>query len=259
MEALQINTLTATTPSARADGACDSLATVMPDGHTAFMNTTVAIVEDDLVLRNTLSRLINRTSGFECVASCASGEEALKVIPSLKPSVVIMDLNLPQMSGIECTKRLSALVPSTPIIILTVYEDGELIFRALQAGASGYLIKRSKPDEVLKAIKEAHEGGAPMSSHIARRVVLSFREPPSNAAAAGAVAESAALTERETQLLSYLSQGFSNKEIADKLNISVPTVRTHLRHIYEKLHVRSRGEAIVKAIGSAPRNPPPQI
>jgi len=213
------------------------------------MSTTVGIVEDDLVLRSTLAKLIGGTPGFQCVAACASGEEALKVLPPLKPAVIVMDLNLPQMTGIECTRRLSALLPSTPIIILTVYEDGELIFRALQAGASGYLIKRSKPDEVINAIKEAAEGGAPMSSHIARRVVFSFRSP----AAGASPADTAALTDREAQLLTYLSQGFANKEIADKLNISVPTVRTHLRHIYEKLHVRSRGEAIVKAIGTTPR------
>jgi DNA-binding NarL/FixJ family response regulator len=209
------------------------------------MHTTVGIVEDDLVLRRTLARLISGTPGFQCVGACASGEEALRVLPVLRPAVIVMDLNLPQMTGIECTRRMSTLLPTTPIIILTVYEDGELIFRALKAGACGYMIKRSKPDEVLKAIKDAHEGGSPMSSHIARRVVLSFREPEPSVAPEGA-----SLTEREAHLLSYLSQGFANKEIADKLNISVPTVRTHLRHIYEKLHVRSRGEAIVKAIGS---------
>jgi len=213
------------------------------------MSITVGIVEDDLVLRDTLAKLIGGAAGFQCVAACASGEEALKVLPPLKPAVIVMDLNLPQMTGIECTRRLSTLLPSTPIIILTVYEDGELIFRALQAGASGYLIKRSKPDEVLNAIKEAAEGGAPMSSHIARRVVFSFRAP----AATVSAADTAALTDREAELLAHLSQGFANKEIADKLNISVPTVRTHLRHIYEKLHVRSRGEAIVKAIGTSPR------
>jgi len=210
------------------------------------MNTTVAIVEDDLVLRTTLARIIDDRPGFQCVAACASAEEALKKLPSLKPAVIIMDLNLPVMTGIECTRRMSASLPQTPIIILTMYEDGELIFRALQAGASGYLIKRSKSDEVLAAIKEAHEGGAPMSSHIARRVVQSFRAPPPSADAATV---KAVLTERENDLLLYLSEGFSNKEIADKLNISMATARTHLRHIYEKLHVRSRTEAVVKAMG----------
>ena len=208
------------------------------------MITTVGLVEDDLVLRNTLARLIGDVRGFRCVAACASGEDALEKIPALNPSVIIMDLNLPKMTGIECIRHLSALLPSTPIIVLTVYEDGEHIFRALQAGACGYLLKRSEPDEVLAAIGDAREGGAPMSSQIARRVVLSFREPAPGA-------DTTTLTERETQLLSFLSKGFANKEIADKMNISVPTVRTHLRHIYEKLHVRSRTEAVVKVLGSA--------
>jgi DNA-binding NarL/FixJ family response regulator len=213
----------------------------------AAMETTVGIVEDDLVLRNTLSKLIGRARGFRCVAACASGEEALEVLPRLKPAVVIMDLNLPRMTGIACIRQLSDLLPSTPIIVLTVYEDGEHIFSALKAGACGYLLKRCEPDEVLTAINEAREGGAPMSSQIARRVVASFHDP-------AASASTATLTEREVQLLSFLSKGFANKEIADKMAISVPTVRTHLRHIYEKLHVRSRTEAIVKVLGS-PRAP----
>jgi len=212
------------------------------------MNTTVGIVEDDLVLRTTLARIINDRPDFQCVAACASAEEALKKMPPLKPAVIIMDLNLPVMTGIECTRRMSALLPDTPIIIHTMYEDADLIFRALQAGASGYLIKRSGPDEVLAAIKDAHEGGSPMSSRIARRVVRAFHAPPPSPDAAAAKAK---LTERENDLLLYLSEGFSNKEIADKLNIGVPTVRTHLMHIYDKLHVRSRTEAIVKVMGAA--------
>ncbi len=205
------------------------------------MDTTVAIVEDDLVLRTTLSQLINQTRGFRCVAACASGEDAVAAIPPLKPTVVIMDLNLPQMTGIECIRRLSDVLPLTPIMVLTVYEDGAHIFEALKAGACGYLLKRCEPEDVLTAITEAREGGAPMSSQIARRVVSSFREP---AAPAGI----AMLTDREGQLLSLLSKGFANKEIANEMAISVPTVRTHLRHIYEKLHVRSRAEAIIKVL-----------
>ena len=219
------------------------------------MNTTVGIVEDDLVLRTTLARIINDRPDFQCVAACASAEEALKKMPPLKPAVIIMDLNLPVMTGIECTRRMSALLPDTPIIIHTMYEDADLIFRALQAGASGYLIKRSGPDEVLAAIKDAHEGGSPMSSRIARRVVRAFHAPPPGADAAAAKAK---LTERENDLLLYLSEGFSNKEIADKLNIGVPTVRTHLMHIYDKLHVRSRTEAVVKVMG-APASPRPNV
>jgi DNA-binding NarL/FixJ family response regulator len=204
------------------------------------MNITVGIVEDDALLRKTLVRLVSETRGLGCVAACASGEEALQKLPALKPEVVLMDLNLPRMSGEQCIRRLKELLPSTQFIVLTVYEDSEHIFRALKAGASGYLLKRSDPDEVLDAIKNARDGGAPMSSQIARRVVHSFH------ALAPAGLDTTTLTERETEILSSLSLGLANKEIADKMNVSVPTVRTHLRHIYEKLHVRSRSEAIVK-------------
>lgn len=204
------------------------------------MSTMVGIVEDDAVLRKTLVRLVSDTRGFRCAADCATGEEALQKLPALKPDVVLMDLNLPQMSGTECIRKLKELLPVTQVIVLTVYEDSEHIFRALKAGASGYLLKRSEPEEILEAITNAREGGAPMSSQIARRVVHSFHAPTP------AGLDTTALTERETEILAYLSKGFANKEIADKLNISVPTVRTHLRHIYEKLHVRSRAEAIVK-------------
>ncbi len=203
------------------------------------MITNVGIVEDDAVLRKTLARIISETRGFRCVAECATGEEALVELPRQKPAVVLMDLNLPQMSGVDCIRRLKELLPDTPIIVLTVYEDSEHIFRALKAGANGYLLKRAEPDEVLTAIRDAREGGAPMSSQIARRVVLSFHEPAQSS-------EAVALTDRENEILSFLSKGFANKEIADKMNIGVPTVRTHLRHIYEKLHVRSRTEAVVK-------------
>jgi len=203
------------------------------------MTTAIGIVEDDAILRSSLTRLVGAMRGFRCVAACASGEEALQKLPGLKPDVVLMDLNLPQMSGIECIRRLKELLPATPLIVLTVYEDSEHIFRALKAGASGYLLKRSDPEEILEAIKDARDGGAPMSSQIARRVVRSFHEP----AQAG---NNVSLTEREDEILALLSKGYANKEIAGTMEISVATVRTHLRHIYEKLHVRSRTEAIVK-------------
>lgn len=206
---------------------------------TADMITTVGIVEDDAILRQSLTRLIGAAHGIRCVAACATGEEAIEKLPAAKPDVVLMDLNLPQMSGTECIRRLKEFLPQTPVIVLTVYEDSEHIFRALKAGASGYLLKRSEPDQVLDAIKQAREGGAPMSSQIARQVVHSFHGPAPEG-------ENVNLTDRENEILALLSKGFANKEIADKLNISVPTVRTHLRHIYEKLHVRSRTEAIVK-------------
>ena len=200
--------------------------------------TTVGIVEDDAILRDTLARLVGGARGFQCVAACATGEEALQKMSAHNPQVILMDLNLPKMSGIECIRHLKEILPSTPVIVLTVYEDSEHIFRALKAGACGYLLKRSDPDDVLAAIKDAREGGSPMSSQIARRVVVSFH---GSAPGAGV-----ALTERENEILSLLSQGYANKEIAEKMNITVPTVRTHLRHIYEKLHVRSRTEAIIK-------------
>jgi DNA-binding NarL/FixJ family response regulator len=204
------------------------------------MNISVGIVEDDALLRKSLARLVGDAKGMQCLAACSSGEEAVKKLPLLQPQVVLMDLNLPRMPGTECIRRLKELSPATQVIVLTVYEDSEHIFRALKAGASGYLLKRSEPDEVLEAIRNAHAGGAPMSSHVAQRVVRSFHEPAPKGL------DTTALTEREKEILTLLSQGFANKELADKLQISVPTVRTHLRHIYEKLHVRSRSEAIVK-------------
>ena len=203
------------------------------------MSTTVGLVEDDAILRSSLAKLLSGTRGVRCVAACATGEEALQKLPGAKPDVVLMDLNLPQMSGIECIRRLKDVLPTTPLIVLTVYEDSEHIFRALKAGASGYLLKRSEPDQILEAIKDAREGGAPMSSQIARRVVRSFHEPTQGG-------DDVSLTQREDEILSLLSKGYANKEIGGAMEISVTTVRTHLRHIYEKLHVRSRTEAIVK-------------
>lgn len=201
---------------------------------------TVAIVEDDAVVRNSLARLIGESPGIRCLLACATGEEALKRLGDLKPQVVLMDVNLPHMSGIECTRKLKELLPDTQVLMLTVYDDSDHIFRALKAGASGYLLKRAETEEVLAAIQDILEGGAPMSSQIARKVVQSFRAPEPHADPA------ARLTEREEEILAYLSKGYANKEIGDKLSVSVATVRTHLRHIYEKLHVRSRTEAVVK-------------
>jgi DNA-binding NarL/FixJ family response regulator len=204
------------------------------------MTTNVAIVEDDQVLRNSLEWLIGETAGFCCVAACATGEDAVKRLPGLSPQVVLMDLNLPQMSGIECIRKLKEVLPKIQVIVLTVYEDSDHIFRALKAGASGYLLKRSGPESVLSAIKDARDGGAPMTSQIAQRVVQSFHET------SPVEREEVKLTERESEILTLLSQGFANKEIADKMSVTVSTVRTHLYHIYEKLHVRSRTEAIIK-------------
>jgi DNA-binding NarL/FixJ family response regulator len=201
---------------------------------------TAAIVEDDAIVRDSLSRLVGGATGFRCVDACATGEEAIRRFIECQPQVVLMDVHLPRMSGIECTRQLKKILPATQVLMLTVYEDSESIFQALKAGASGYLLKRSEPEEVLRALGDVYEGGSPMTSQIARKVVQSFREPSPSADIA------VSLTSRENEILSYLSKGFANKEIADKMAITVPTVRTHLRHIYEKLHVRSRTEAIVK-------------
>jgi DNA-binding NarL/FixJ family response regulator len=207
------------------------------DGATKI---TVVIVEDDVIIRDSLIKLVDDDAGFHCLGAFATGEEALKRLPELKPQVVLMDIHLPGMSGIECTHQLKDTLPDTQILILTVYEDGENIFRALKAGASGYLLKRSDPEEVLHGLKDVFEGGAPMSGQIARKVVHSFRETPQG------TNPSVKLTGQEERILALLSKGYANKEIADKTGVSMSTVRTHLRHIYEKLHVRSRTEAVLK-------------
>ena len=194
------------------------------------MNVTVGIVEDDAVLRKTLARLVEGEAGFLCVAACASAEEALERLPSLKPEVVLMDLNLPQMSGAECICRLKRALPSTQFIVLTVYEDSEHIFRALKAGASGYLLKRADPDEVLSAIRNLRSGEAPMSSQVARRLVQTFLTGPGNSPAA--------LTRGESEILAFLAKGYAHQEIADELSVSVPVIQGYLRQIYEKLHAR---------------------
>jgi DNA-binding NarL/FixJ family response regulator len=204
------------------------------------MLVKIAIVEDSAPVRENWARLINATPGFRCVELCATGEEALEKLPALRPDVVLMDVNLPGVSGIECTSRLKARLPATQILMITVYGDGARVFQALQAGASGYLLKREPPATLVAAIKDVLAGGAPMTSEIARKVIDTFRRP-----ASGAVAQ-ASLSERESEVLALLSRGFSNKEIATRLAISYDTVRTHLKSIYEKLHVRSRIEAAAK-------------
>lgn len=209
---------------------------------------TVAIVEDNAVIRNSFRQWIEAAPGFRCVAACSSAEEALVEIPRLKPDVVLMDINLPGESGIACTAQLKEKLPGVQVIIVTVYRNHELIFQALQAGACGYLLKRSSPEELLKAISEVLSGGAPMTSEIARMFVEAFQKKPNSSAAA----EADELTQREAEILVLLAEGLSNKEIADRVKISYDTVRAHLRHIYEKLHVRGRTEA-VKAYLTSPK------
>jgi DNA-binding NarL/FixJ family response regulator len=200
--------------------------------------TTIAIVEDNAIMRKTFRRWIDAAPDFRCVFACATAEEALIEIPRLKPEVVLMDIHLPGESGITCTARLKEELPTIQVIMLTVYRNQELIFHALEAGACGYLLKRSSPDELLKAVAEVRSGGAPMTSEIARMVVEAFQKKPAAITTEG-------LTQRESEILALLSEGLSNKEIADRVNISYDTVRAHLRHIYEKLHVRGRTEAVM--------------
>ena len=164
----------------------------------------------------------------------------MQVLPKLAPDVVLMDIHLPSMSGMACTRRLKDVCPSIQILILTVYEDNERVFGALKAGASGYRLKRADPADILRTIQEVKQGGAPMSSQIARQVVASFREDTQD------IPKVEKLSQREEEILQQLSKGYSTKEIADRFSVSVNTVRTHLQHIYEKLHVRSRTEAVLK-------------
>jgi DNA-binding NarL/FixJ family response regulator len=209
------------------------------------MKTNVAIVEDNRGFRATLQSVLNEAPDCCCVGACDTAEEALKVIPQLSPDVVLMDLHLPNMSGVDCTRRLKDLCPAVQILVLTVYEDNKRIFGALKAGASGYLLKRSDPADILLAIEDVKRGGAPMSSQIARRVVQSFRE------ATREPLKGERLSQREEEILQQLCKGYSTKEIATHFSVSVNTVKTHLKRIYEKLHVRSRAEAVFKFYNAA--------
>jgi RNA polymerase sigma factor (sigma-70 family) len=204
------------------------------------MAITVSIVEDSDKLRGTLSRVLNRAEGFSCVSQYPNAEEALKDLPNIKPAVVLMDINLPGMNGVECVRQLKQILPGTQVMMLTVYEDTENIFNALAAGANGYVLKRTATKELLEAIQEVHRGGSPMTMHIARKVVQSFQK------SAAAAQSTENLSEREQQVLDLLSQGLMYKEIADKLEISYETVHTYIRRIYEKLQVRTRTEAVAK-------------
>jgi DNA-binding NarL/FixJ family response regulator len=204
----------------------------------------IALVEDNAGFRESLSALINSTPGFRCTGAFASAEEGLKQIPPLAPDVVLMDIHLPRMSGIECARQLKGKLPNTRILMLTVFADHDHIFQALLAGASGYISKRTAPADLLKAIEEVGGGGAPMSSDIAARVVEYF-----NQKGVAAPANEAGLSPREQEILELLAQGYLYKEIADRLGIAFDTVQWHIRHIYQKLHVRSRSQAIAKYLG----------
>ena len=204
------------------------------------VNISVSIVEDDAPLRGILSEWIRGAEGFKCVGAHENAEAALDALPQEKPSVVLMDINMPGMNGIECVRRLQPQMPATQFMMLTVYEDPDHIFKALSSGASGYMLKRTPRADLLTAIRDVHAGGSPMSSNIARKIVQSFqRFSPSPAAPDN-------LSPREREVLELLARGYLYKEIADQLHISVPTVNTHIRRIYEKLHVRSRSQAVAK-------------
>ena len=200
----------------------------------------VALVEDLPDVRDSWTRLIDGIPNFKCVCTYATGEEALRRLPEENVDVVLMDIRLPRMSGIACTARLKPLIPQTQILILTVSADSDTVFRALEAGADGYLLKRCSPEELHAAVLDVLRGGVPMTSEIARRVIAAFRRQPARSDL------TTNLTPREEEILTLLSRGFVSKEIAAKLGVSYETVRDHLRHIYEKLHVHSRGEAVAR-------------
>jgi DNA-binding NarL/FixJ family response regulator len=201
---------------------------------------TVSIVDDEKELCQSIATFVNGAPGFRCVSMYHSGETALKHLPTDHPDVVLMDIHMTGMNGIECVKRLKTMMPQIQIMMLTVYEDTDQIFQALSAGASGYMLKRLTPKKLLEAITDVHEGGSPMSSPIARKVVASFLKTRPRGG------EQTHFTSREQSVLDCLANGLTYKQTADKLTISIPTIRSYLRRIYEKLHVQSRTEAVAK-------------
>jgi len=209
------------------------------------MNITVAIVEDNLDIKQALEEIINRADGFELVCSCESGEDALVTLPIFEPNVVLMDIHLGGVDGIHVVKTLKPLCPEMMFMMCTVYEENEKIFEALNAGASGYIIKKTTPVNLLSAIKELYDGGAPMSSQIARKVVMAFQQKPEGITNGSLDI----LTKRELEILEMLANGMVYKEISDKLFISSETVRKHVYNIYDKLHVGNRVEAVNKYFG----------
>ncbi len=211
----------------------------------------VAFVEDQRDIRERWVRLLESFDDFRCLCTCSSGEEALRVIPAAAPvpDVVLMDIFLPRMSGIECTARLKGLLPRTRILILTASDDEDMVFPALEAGADGYLLKQARPEDLRVALLEVLNGGVPMTSGIARRVAAFFRDR------AKGRDDLTRLSAREQQVLQLLSRGYSNKEIASELSLSVETVHNYIKHVYEKMHVRSRAEAVAKYMSSGPPVP----
>ena len=210
---------------------------------------TIGIVEDNRELREGLKKMVEETPGHQCVCVCSSAEDGLRDLPAARPEVVLMDINLPLLSGIECTRCLLELCPETKVLMLSVQEDSDNILNALKAGASGYLLKCSSSSEIIQAIADVREGGAPMTSQIARKVVAFFREKPKTPSLAEDL-----LSEREAEVLRYLSQGHEEVEIAEILHVSINTIKMHRKHIYKKLHVRSRKEILLR-FPAAPQVP----
>ena len=207
----------------------------------------VSIVEDDAKLRETLVRYVATQPDFECVSDYRDAESALAGIPAEKPEVILMDINLPGMNGIECVGKLKKAMPSAKVIMLTVFEDSEQVFNALSAGAFGYLVKSNRPAKIMEAVREVYAGGSPMSGNIARKVVQIFHTQA--AAQAARRSETESLSAREMEVLQALSKGHTYKQIAADLDISLGTVRTYIQRIYEKLHVHSNAEAVMKLAG----------
>ena len=203
----------------------------------------LAFVEDDPKLREDLQEFLGRVPDFALVGACASAEEAIASLPELRPDVVLMDINLPGLDGVVCVARLKEMLPKTQFMMLTVYEDHDRLFRSLLAGASGYLLKRTSPSQVVSAIREVHEGGSPITPQIARRIVQHFQTAQPSAPGAEA------LTPHQRLFLDQLAKGYRYKEIADNLGLSMDGVRGNVRRIYEKLHVHSRTEAVMKYLG----------
>jgi DNA-binding NarL/FixJ family response regulator len=201
----------------------------------------VAVVEDKELLREQYAAVLNASAATTCCGVFPDGESALEQLPWLKPDVVLFDIQLPKLSGVQCVAQLKPQMPKTDFVMLTVYQDSKLIFQALENGASGYLLKRTTPNQLIRSIEEVHQGGAPMTTHIARMVVQSFRRQQ---AEDGALLEP--LTPREEDVLQLVAKGLVNKEIADKLDISLETVRSYLKNVYSKLQVHSRTEAAMK-------------
>jgi DNA-binding NarL/FixJ family response regulator len=207
------------------------------------MSVKVSIVEDNASVRQSLAEILDSTPGFRLGDACATGEEALQRLLINPPDVVLMDINLPRLSGVQCVRELKRCLQTTQFIMLTIEDDSQRVFESLQAGATGYLIKNVPPERILAAVEEVHRGGSPMSSQIARMLVQTFH------ASESPTERESNLTKRESEILRLLTKGYRSKEVAEELAIGVQTVHTHLRNIYEKLQVRSRAEAVARFLG----------